>query len=446
MHQPKLPMSAIVAGNESPSASESPSELWPLGAIDQASLLIGRLDPFPASVAQASNAPDASELTAISRQVGALHDPVSFWVNLFANAPIGFAVWKPDGRVLIANNALRTIFGTVPPPDYDIFSDSVAGDLGIVSAIRRAFRGETVSLPTFWYDRRECRNATVTEGRRVAVSASLFPITSAAGAVEFVAAVYRDDTKMTLAQQQLKAQSEQLERHIIRRTAELEEANEELEAFSYSVSHDLRAPLRAIDAFATLLSDDSETKLGTTAVDCLRRIRAASRRMSDLINDLLSFSRMGRQSLELKSVDTKRLVEEVLEELLSYTRGRQIDIRVEPLPQCRADLNLLREVFMNLLDNAVKFTGKNPAPRIDVGTRLQDGQLVWHVADNGVGFDMAHYERLFNVFSRLHSVEEFEGTGVGLALVNRIIKRHGGEIWAYAEPGKGATFYFTLGE
>jgi len=446
MHQSRLPASAVIAGSDSPSASESPSGLWPLGAIDRASLLVGRLEPFPSSASNVSPILDTAEVSAISQQVGALQDPVAFWVNLFASAPIGFAVWKSDGRVMIANNALRSIFGSTPPADYNVFDDKVATDLGVVAAIRRAFTGETISLPTFWYDPRECKNATVSEGRRIAVSASMFPITNASGAVEYVAAVYRDDTNTTLAQQQLKAQSEQLERHIIGRTAELEEANEELEAFSYSVSHDLRAPLRAIDAFATLLADDGETKLGTTGHDCLRRIRAASQRMSDLINDLLSFSRLGRQSLEVKNVATGLLVEEVLEELMMYARGREIEIRIEPLPQCRADLNLLREVFMNLLDNAIKFTRKNAAPRIDVGTRVQDGQLVWHVKDNGVGFDMAHYERLFNVFSRLHTVEEFEGTGVGLALVNRIIKRHNGEIWAYAEPGKGATFYFTLAE
>jgi two-component system sensor histidine kinase/response regulator len=195
-----------------------------------------------------------------------------------------------------------------------------------------------------------------------------------------------------------------------------------------------------------LLSEDVESKLSETALDCLRRIRGASSRMSELINDLLSFARLGRQALDLKNVSVAQLVDTVLEELKSCTRDRKIDIRIEPLPPCRADPALLQEVFLNLLDNAIKFTGKNPQPRIDVGTRVQDGQLVWHVADNGVGFDMAHYERLFGVFSRLHSIEEFEGTGVGLALVNRIIKRHGGEIWAYAERDKGATFYFTLGE
>jgi signal transduction histidine kinase len=386
-----------------------------------------------------------ASLGSLGAQLRNLPDPVEFLTNLFANAPIGLAVWKSDGHALLANSALNALFGSVPPPDYNLFSDSIAAELGIAAAIRRAFAGESVTLPTFWYDPRHLKNGGVSAGRRAAISASIFPILSANDTVNYVAAVYRDDTHITLAQEELRAQSEQLERHIIGRTAELEEANEELEAFSYSVSHDLRAPVRAIDAFATLLANDDETRFSEKSQDYLRRIRTASLRMGELINDLLSFSRLGKQALEMKSVSTAQLVEQVVQELKSHPRDHAADIRVESLPSCRADPTLLREVFLNLLDNAIKFTGKNPDARIDVGSRVQDGQIVWHVSDNGVGFDMANYERLFGVFSRLHSMEEFEGTGVGLALVNRIIKRHGGEIWAYSEPGKGATFYFTLG-
>ena len=441
MHQPRLPASDNFPDAQSPSAQESPSGLWPLGAINRVSL-------FGSHVDRSASAPAASTMPspgALSAQLRTISDPICFLTNLFANAPIGLAVWKPDGYVLLANGALASLFGSIPPPDYNLFADTIAAELGIATAIRRAFAGESVTLPTFWYDPRELKNVSVPEGKRVAISASMFPLLGAKGTVEYVAAVYRDDTYVTLAQEQLKAQSEQLERHIIGRTAELEEANEELEAFSYSVSHDLRAPVRAIDAFAALLANDDESHLSEKAQDYLRRIRTASLRMGELINDLLSFSRLGKQALDLKSVSTAQLVEQVIQELKSHPRDHLPDIRVESLPSCRADSTLLHEVFLNLLDNAIKFTGKNPDARIDVGSRVQDGQIVWHVADNGVGFDMANYERLFGVFSRLHTMEEFEGTGVGLALVNRIIKRHGGEIWAYSEPGKGATFYFTLG-
>ncbi len=445
MHQPRLPVSATVADAQSPTAQESPSGLWPLGAIDRVSL-VGTHDNRTCPHNSASHITTIPSLVSIEKQLRTLTDPIGFLVSLFANAPIGLAIWKADGHVFLANDALRTLFASVPPPDYNLYTDSIAVELGIASAICRAFAGEPVTLPTFWYDPRELKNISVTDGRRVAISASMFPIANVRGDVEFVAGIYRDHTQITLAQEQLQAQSDQLERHIIGRTAELEEANEELEAFSYSVSHDLRAPVRAIDAFAVLLGDDAESYLSEKGINHLRRIRASSSRMIELINDLLSFSRLGKQAIELKDVATTPLVEEVLQELMPLPLDHPVDVRVEPLPPCRADPALLREVFLNLLDNAIKFTGKNPNARIDVGSRVQDGQLVWHVADNGVGFDMAHYKRLFGVFSRLHSMEEFEGTGVGLALVNRIIKRHGGEIWAYSEQNKGATFYFTLGE
>jgi light-regulated signal transduction histidine kinase (bacteriophytochrome) len=240
-------------------------------------------------------------------------------------------------------------------------------------------------------------------------------------------------------------QSEQLAQHIIGRTAELEEANEELEAFSYSVSHDLRAPLRAIDAFATLLAQDDKSQLSVNAQDSLRRIRNATGRMSDLINDLLSFSQLGKQALTLKTVAPMELVHQVLQELEPKLRDRAVNICVGKLPMAQADAALLREVFLNLVDNAIKFTSKSAHARIEIGTRILDDRLVWYVSDNGVGFDMNHYSRLFDVFSRLHSTDEFEGTGVGLALVQRIVKRHGGEVWAHSEIGNGATFYFTLG-
>jgi signal transduction histidine kinase len=441
MQQPRMPVTAGFAGTQAPSANESPSGLWPLGSVNRAGL-----SSHERGAQSGATSTALPSLSFLETQIRNVPDPIGFLTHVFASAPIGLAVWKPDGYILLANAALSSLFGSTPPPDYNLFTDNLASELGIATAIRRAFAGESVTLPTFWYDPRELKNVSVTEGRRVAISGAMFPILNGAGRVDYVAAVYRDDTNVMLAQEQLKAQSDQLERHIIGRTAELEEANEELEAFSYSVSHDLRGPVRAIDAFAALLANDTESQLSEKSQDYLRRIRTASLRMGELINDLLSFSRLGKQALDLKSVNATQMVDQVIQELKSHPRDRDVDIRVELLPSCRADPALLREVFMNLIDNAIKFTGKKSEARIDIGTRVQDGQVVWHVADNGVGFDMSHYERLFGVFSRLHTNEEFEGTGVGLALVNRIIKRHGGEIWAYAEPGKGATFYFTLGE
>jgi len=448
MHLPRLPKSPPKADTASAPIAESPSGFWPLGATDRATLINHNIVNHNIDLHRQTAADDlsrtANAATQLRQQLDTLADPLGFLVNLFAHAPIGFAVWKADGHVLLANAALGDLFGGQPPAEYNLFTDNIAAELGITNAIRRALVGESITLPTFWYDARELKNVATPTGKRVAIAASMFPISNAQGAVEYVAAVYRDDTQITSAQQQLQAQSEQLEQHIISRTAELEEANEELEAFSYSVSHDLRAPVRAVDSFAALLAEDDQSQLSAHALNCLRRIRNATARMGDLINDLLTFSRLGKQTLNLKTVAPMQLVHQVLQDLEPKLRDRAINIRVGKLPLCQADAGLLREVFLNLLDNAVKFTGKCEHARVEVGTRVQDNQLVWYVSDNGVGFDMDNYERLFGVFSRLHSTDEFEGTGVGLALVQRIVKRHGGEVWAHAEAGKGATFSFTL--
>jgi signal transduction histidine kinase len=417
---------------------ESASGFWHLGATGRARIISHSIDP-------AAEAAASAHLIGIRRQLESLSDPVGFFASLFANAPVGCSILTADGHVLTSNAASHRLFGGQPPPDYNIFTDYLAIEHGVVPAIDRALMGETVSLPTAWYELRELSGVTESNATRIAISTTVFPIPNAAHVVEHVALMYRDDTQIALAQQHLKAQSEQLAQHIIGRTAELEEANEELEAFSYSVSHDLRAPLRAIDAFATLLAQDDKSQLSVNAQDSLRRIRNATGRMSNLINDLLSFSQLGKQALTLKTVAPMQLVHQVLQELEPKLRDRAVNIRVGKLPMVQADAALLREVFLNLLDNAIKFTGNTTHARIEIGTRILDDRLVWYVSDNGAGFDMSHYPRLFDVFSRLHSTDEFEGTGVGLALVQRIVKRHGGEVWAHSEVGNGATFYFTLG-
>jgi signal transduction histidine kinase len=455
MHLPRLPVSDPDTDSV---PVDSPSGFWPLGATSRASIIshtidnhspdTQNLDPRAVQVRDGNDlhwcTASAAKVATLRQQLGTLSDPIGFFISLFANAPVGCSILTADGHVLASNAAAIALFGGEPPPEYNVFTDNQAAEQGIAPAIRRAFLGEIVNLPTFWYDPRELKNVAVSEGRRVAISISISPIPDAKQKINHVALIYRDDTAVVLAQQQLQNQSEQLEQHIIGRTAELEEANEELEAFSYSVSHDLRAPLRAIDGFAAILTQDEHSQLSAHGQDCLRRIRNATARMGDLINDLLSFSRLGKQALTLKTVVPMQLVHQVLQELEPKLRDRAINIRVGKLPIVQADPALLREVFLNLLDNAIKFTGKCEHARIEIGTRVQDDQLVWYVSDNGVGFDMDHYPRLFGVFSRLHSMDEFEGTGVGLALIQRIVKRHGGEVWAHSEIGKGATFCFTL--
>lgn len=233
-----------------------------------------------------------------------------------------------------------------------------------------------------------------------------------------------------------------LERRVAERTAELEASNAELESFSYSVSHDLRAPLRAMDGFARLLAEDLPEEMGPEGARYIGIIRASARRMGELVDDLLTFSRLGRAPLRRQEVDARALVEEVLEDMRPV--GAEAAVTIGELPHCDADPTLLRVVFANLLSNAFKYSGKRARPEVRIGSGLRDGLPCYFVADNGVGFDMRYANKLFGVFQRLHRIEEYEGTGVGLATVQRIVHRHGGRVWADAAVDDGATFSFSL--
>jgi light-regulated signal transduction histidine kinase (bacteriophytochrome) len=221
-------------------------------------------------------------------------------------------------------------------------------------------------------------------------------------------------------------------------------ADKELEAFSYTVSHDLRAPLRAMQAFSTSVLADSGELLNDKGRHRLGRIQANAQNMSRLVDGLLAFSRLGRKPLDKRSVAVGRVVRRALDELSAEREGRRVDISVGELPDCQADPALLRQVFVNLLDNALKFTGKREVARIEIGCQTVNGEHRYFIKDNGAGFDMRYADKLFGVFQRLHSPGEYEGTGVGLANVQRIIHRHGGRVWAEAEVDRGATFYFTV--
>lgn len=239
-----------------------------------------------------------------------------------------------------------------------------------------------------------------------------------------------------------------LEEQVARRSAELEGANKELEGFSYTVSHDLRAPLRAIDGFSRILLEKHASEFSGDAARYLHLVRSSTERMGHLIEDLLAFARVGRQPLSRQSVAVADLVRQAFEDQGAEHEGRRIEFSVGELPACSADPALLRQVFVNLLSNALKFTRPREVAVVEVGSRTLGnggGDVVYFVKDNGAGFDMRYADKLFGVFQRLHREDEFEGTGVGLATVERIIGRHGGRIWAEAEPDKGATFSFTLG-
>jgi len=235
-----------------------------------------------------------------------------------------------------------------------------------------------------------------------------------------------------------------LETQVVERTRALSETNAELEAFSYSVSHDLRAPLRAIHGFARILLEDHGAGMDGEAKRVLGVIDENTRRMGQLIDDLLSFSRLGRKELETARVDMAELVRGVVEEVRRHAGDRPLEITVGSLPPARGDRNMLRQAVMNLLDNAAKFTRKRAPGRIEVGHQDNGAEAVYYVKDNGAGFDPRYASKLFGVFQRLHRAEEFEGTGVGLAIVQRVVSRHGGRVWAEGKLDAGATFYFTL--
>ena len=241
--------------------------------------------------------------------------------------------------------------------------------------------------------------------------------------------------------ERLQRQAEELEARVARRTAELEAANRELESFSYSVSHDLRAPLRAIDGFARMLEEDYGRYVDEEGRRRLGVIRDSSRRMGTLIDSLLAFSRLSRQPIVPVPVDMRSLAAEAWVELAPEGA---VECSMEELPGARGDRGLLKQVWSNLLSNAAKYSAGVGSPRVVVSGRRDGAELVYCVADNGVGFDMRLAPKLFGVFQRLHTESEFPGTGVGLAIVQRIVVRHGGRAWAESEPGAGARFFFSL--
>jgi light-regulated signal transduction histidine kinase (bacteriophytochrome) len=243
---------------------------------------------------------------------------------------------------------------------------------------------------------------------------------------------------------QLRALNQDLERRVDERTGELQAANADLESFSYSVSHDLRAPLRAVDGFCQMFIDEFGASVPPDGRFMLDKARAGAVRMSQLIDDLLRLARFSRQPLNTRPVPTDSLVKGVLAQFDTQLRERNVEIRIDALPDCVADGALLEQVFTNLLSNALKFTAGRPNTHIQVGARREAGSYVYFVKDNGVGFDMRYAERLFGVFQRMHSQAQFEGTGIGLSIVQRIVRRHGGRVWAESTPQQGATFYFSL--
>jgi light-regulated signal transduction histidine kinase (bacteriophytochrome) len=263
------------------------------------------------------------------------------------------------------------------------------------------------------------------------------------GRVVRVRGIIADVNDRRLAEEKIRTLNAELEQRVAARTAELERVNHELETFAYSVSHDLRAPLRAVDGFSKVLLDDYAEKLGEDGRHYLERVRAGAVRMDRLIDEILKLSRLSRQRFEREPIDISTLAREIVAELSSVEPDR-VEVEVEDGLVAEADRGLVQSVLQNLLGNAFKSTTKRKRARVRFGAVEQDGVPVYFVADNGAGFDMAHAQGMFRPFQRFHRESEFPGTGIGLATVVRAVHRHGGAIWAHGAVNEGATFHFTL--
>jgi PAS domain S-box-containing protein len=374
---------------------------------------------------------------------------------LLEAAPDAMVVVNDQGRITLVNSQAERMFGYVRD---DLIGQSV--DLLVPEQFRgrhpehrQRYTADPRPRPMgASLELRGCRR----DGSEFPVEISLSPVVTGDGSLVISAIrdiserqrfeeVRREMESRTRSEAEVRRLNEVLERRVSERTAELAASNRELESFTYSVSHDLRAPLRHIDGFGRLLAEEAGTALSEKARHYLGRMREGTEVMGRLVDDLLNLAQVGRQDLRRRPIDLSALADDVVAGLASEAEGRAVEWRIAKLPTVNADPGLMRVVLVNLLANALKYTrGRAPAT-IAVVAGVVDGLPIIEVTDNGVGFDTRYADKLFGVFQRLHRADQFEGTGVGLATVQRIVHKHGGTIWADSRPGEGATFSFTVG-
>jgi PAS domain S-box-containing protein len=387
------------------------------------------------------------DITERKRAMEALHASEAFLDSIIEHSP--YSTWISDGNgtLIRMNQVLRDTLHVTDEDlvgKYNVFSDALVEQQGLMPTVRRVFeKGETVRF-TMRYDsaflQRRADAAPTDLILDITVSAVLDP----QGKVIHAIFQHFDVTEMARAAETIQRLNGELERRVVERTAELRTALKELESFSYTISHDLRAPLRAIGGFTHILVESQGERLDAEGIRLCALIRENIQRMGELIDDLLAFSRVGRADIRLADIDMTALARAVVDELAPEPRGERRDIRLETLPPATGDPALIRQVWMNLVGNALKFSAKRDRALVQITGGIRDGEAVYQVRDNGAGFDMQFSGKLFEVFQRLHTDQDFEGTGVGLAIVKRIIERHGGRVRAEATVDQGAAFSFSL--
>ncbi|MDB6137865.1 MAG: hypothetical protein JWO94_937 [Verrucomicrobiaceae bacterium] len=371
----------------------------------------------------------------------ALRESEDKFRTAFAKTAIGMAMTDLEGRFLEANAAYSTITGYSHEELMTMTFHPIIHPDDFGSNVELMSRMVSGAITDFMVQNRYLRkNGTVLWVRKsVSLARDLH------GRPWRVIALIEDVTVQKRIEDEICLVNAELEERVQVRTEELEVANKELEAFSYSVSHDLRAPLRAVDGFSKALLEDCGPALSDEGRHYIAVIRKGAQNMGALIDDLLTFSRLSRLPLQKRVIETRRLVRDALVDLSLQQEGRQVEIRMDDdLPHCEGDPALLKQVWLNLLSNALKYTRQRSPAVIEISASRKDGAHVYHIKDNGAGFDMRYVSKLFGVFQRLHTVDEYEGTGVGLAIVQRIVHRHGGRAWAEARVNEGAAFYFSL--
>jgi PAS domain S-box-containing protein len=380
----------------------------------------------------------ARDVTEDRRKEKALSASELRYRRLFETAKEGILILEPaTGMVVDVNPFLISLLGF----SREQFLGKAIWELGFFRDIV-ANEDKFTQLREKEYIRYENMPLETIDGHRIEVEfiSNLYLVNG----LKVIQCSIRDVSARRKAEEEVTRLYAELEQRVIVRTAELERANKELEAFSYSVSHDLRAPLRAMDGFSQAVLEDFGGLLPDEGRRQLETIRSGAQRMGELIDALLTFARLGRQALNRQAVNTGQLVRGTLDELGSPWPDRNVEVRIGTLPTSSGDPVLLKQVWLNLLSNALKYTRKRDKALLEIGCEKTDGADRFFVRDNGTGFDMRYVDKLFGVFQRFHRAEDFEGTGVGLAIVQRIVQRHGGRAWAEAAVDRGSTFYFTL--